>query len=497
MTQRVLIVTVPRQDVVRPPGILAILAACCEQASANYEIFDLNLYMHRALPNDMVSQLNADFTINKFSAGSDQAYSQVCNEVNHRIEQYQPTILAISVFTYESILATKHLLECLKPGSYKIVIGGLGVSSEMSHITGEHTFGTWCLQNRLVDYAITGEGELSFVELLRGNIDYPGINGLPSQQLLNLDTLPSPSYRKIRPQDYYYSNQPEILITGSKGCVRDCTFCDVGHYWKKYIYRSGEKIADDFYKIWQETGVQKFDFSDSLINGSLKSFRAFNRRLIELRRANPDFKPQYKGQFICRPIGQMKRQDYIDMKEAGAETLVVGIEHFSEHIRTHMRKDFDNDAIDWHFATCAELGIKNMLLILSGYLTETSDDHKINLEYLQRYQRYALTRIITAINIAVGGLIINKGMPLYDLAHEMGLVIDESNLQTWVNPANPTLTPHERLRRAVEIIYTAANLNYNVLHFTQKVSTIKRLITEIDKPTARKTIPIMPCEVLS
>lgn len=497
MTQRVLIVTVPRQDVVRPPGILAILAACCDQVSADYEIFDLNLYMHRALPDDTVSQLNADFTVNKFSEGSDQAYSQVCAEVQRKIDQYQPDIVAVSVFTYESILATKHLLECLQPGCYKTVIGGLGVSSEMSHITGTDAFGTWCLRNQLVDYAITGEGELSFVELLRGNTNYPGINGQPAQQLLDLDSLPSPSYRKIRPQDYYYSNQPEILITGSKGCVRDCTFCDVGHYWKKYIYRSGDKIADDFYKIWQETGVSKFDFSDSLINGSLKSFRAFNRRLIELRKANPEFKPQYKGQFICRPIGQMKRQDYLDMKEAGAETLVVGIEHFSEHIRTHMRKDFDNAAIDWHFATCAELGIKNMLLILSGYLTETLDDHKTNLEYLQRYQRYALTRTITAINIAVGGLIINKGMPLYDLAHEMGLVIDQTNLQTWINPANPDLTPRERLRRAVEIIYTAATLNYNVLHFTQKVSTIKRLLVELDVPTVRKTIPIMPLEVLS
>jgi radical SAM superfamily enzyme YgiQ (UPF0313 family) len=498
-----LIVTVPRQDVVRPPGILAILAACCEKVGVEYDVFDLNLHMYKTLPDEQINRLNSDFSINEFGNSDDaDRYRELTKSVLTQRHKLGSDLVAISVFTRESILAALELIRTLNHDplrdQYKIVIGGIGTSSESENITGSMEFGAWCRHHGMVEYVITGEGEISFVELLKGNIHYPGINGIPHQQLVDLDSLPSPSYRNIRPHDYFYSNSPEILITGSKGCVRDCTFCDVGHYWKKYVYRSGEKIAEDFLRIWQDTGVCKFDFSDSLINGSIKSFRQLNRRLIELRQQHPGFEPTYKGQFICRPIGQMKRKDYEEMQAAGAENLVVGIEHFSEHIRQHMRKDFDNASIDWHFATCAELGIKNTLLIMSGYLTESIDDHALNIEYLGRYQKYALTRVITSINIAVGGLMINKGMPLYDLAHDMGLEITADNWQTWINPANPTLTPRERLRRAMEIVYVAAKLGYNVLHFSQKISNLKRYIQDLETTPHKKIIPIaLAAEFLS
>lgn len=502
MTHRVMIITVPRQDVVRPPGILAILAACCEQVSADYRIFDLNLHMHKALPADAVDILNADFAVNLFSQGSAENYDRACATAVQEIKDYDPTIVAISVFTRQSILAAKAFLQYLRNTitnpRYKIVIGGLGVGDVFHDITGTESFGPWAVANALADHYITGEGELSFIEFLKGNLDYAGIDGRPNQQIMDLDELPSPSYKRIRPQDYFYSNAPEVLITGSKGCVRDCTFCNVGYYWEKYVYRSGIKIADDLYQIYKDTGVMKFDFSDSLINGSLKAFRQFNRRLIELREQDPGFRPQYKGQYICRPIGQMKDQDYVDMKLAGAETLIVGIEHFSEHIRTHMRKHFDNPSIDWHFAKCAELGIKNVLLMLSGYATESIEDHHINMEYLHRYQKYGLSRIIYAVNIAVSGLSIHKGMPLYEMAEEMGLLVTDDNWQTWLNLKNPELTPRERIRRAAEIVYTAGRLNYNVVHFNQKIADLKRYLADLDKEPAKgKTIPIMPAEFLS
>ena len=61
---KVLIITIPKQDTARPPGALAILAACCEQADSDYEIFDINLYIHKNLPFETVNKLNTDFDIN-------------------------------------------------------------------------------------------------------------------------------------------------------------------------------------------------------------------------------------------------------------------------------------------------------------------------------------------------------------------------------------------------------------------------------------------------
>lgn len=489
--KKALITAIPLQDVVRPPGALAVLASCCEQVGIEYDILDLNLYMHKILVQEKVDRISTDFVTGNLTDKTQEDFQPVCDHFHQMLDRSHPDLIAISIFSYESVAAAVLLLKSLADRSdrsqFSIVIGGLGVNSTKYQITRFERFDHWAKSTGLIDHAIIGEGEISFVEFLKGNFSYHGIDGAPSVQITDVDQLPPPSYNKISPSDYFFSNEPEVVITGSRGCVRSCSFCDVQRWWPKYIYRRGDLIADDMFEIWKKTGVQKFDFSDSLINGSIKSFRDMNRRLLELRSKHPDFRPLYKGQFICRPIGQMKYKDYEEMKQAGVETLVVGIEHFSMRIRKHMGKDFDNDAIDWHYSTCARLGIKNVILLLSGYLTETIDDHVINLAYLKRYQIYALTRIIYSINIEIGGLSILEGSPLHDWVHNRYPDINFQNKVDWVLPDNPTLDQYERLRRAMEVVYTAADLGYSVLHFNRKIKQAHQIFEAVQ---SKRSFPI-------
>jgi radical SAM superfamily enzyme YgiQ (UPF0313 family) len=485
MNKKVLIVSIPLQDVTRPPGILGILAGCCESIDVDYSILDLNLYMYKQFKNEIVEQLVSDFSSNIFrSTETEKYYEEVCEHLIQQIKLYHPTHIAISVFTYVSILAADKLLKYIKQSNldidFKIIIGGQGVTNSDRSITGLKNFGNYCLDNQLIDYCIYGEGDISFVKLLQGDTSYSGINQQNQKQLLDLDSIPMPSYKQINPQEYFFSNEPEILITGSRGCVRDCTFCNVGHYWGKYVYKSGDTIANELFNLWKTTGVQKFDFSDSLINGSIKTFRQMNQTLIKLKSENPTFKPTYKGQFICRPSNQLKEQDYADMVQAGAETLVTGIESFSNAVRDHMKKKFDNDSIDWHFKMCAKYGIKNVLLLLAGYVTETEKDHQIQLEYLKKYQIYALSRTIYAINIDIGGLKVLDGTPLIDMVDELGIVFHTEDRQTsWRSLSNPSLTIKERLRRSMELVHASYQLGYKVLHFNSKVTHAEDLCNNL------------------
>lgn len=496
--KNLLIVTVPKQDVARPPGALAILAACCEQVNFDYEVYDLNLYIYKNYSADIIKKLNTDFELHKFRDEDLAAqYKESCYTLVKYAIDNKFSHVAISVFTYDSILATHELLLCFKKLGYKgqIIIGGIGVTSKSKNITGSMDFGEYALDQKLIDYVIYGEGDIAFTELLKGNVTYPGINQKNNKQIMDLNQLPSPSYKNINPGDYFFADEPEILVTGSRGCVRDCTFCDVAVHWSKYAYKSGKQLAYELLHIWQTTGVNKFDFSDSLINGSISNFRNFNKELILLKKENPGFNPKYKGQFICRPSKTMPEQDYEEMARGGAENLVVGIESFSESIRDHMRKKFDNSSIDWHFSMCAKYGIKNVLLLLSGYVTETLEDHQINLEHLKKYQIYALARTIYAINIAVAGLEIIPGTPL-DI-EDMGINIihytnedselyDQTNL--WVSPDNPDLTPRERLRRSLEVIKTAYQLGYKILHMDNKIDRAEMILDSLD--SYKKTIKI-------
>ena len=103
----------------------------------------------------------------------------------------------------------------------KVFIGGAGLNTD-------NKFGKYCMDEKIIDCWIRGEGELSVLAYLEGNLSHPGLNGIPPKQIDNIDDLEFPDY-----SDYElasYTNKKGLValpITGSRGCVRACTFCDI------------------------------------------------------------------------------------------------------------------------------------------------------------------------------------------------------------------------------------------------------------------------------
>jgi radical SAM superfamily enzyme YgiQ (UPF0313 family) len=145
-------------------------------------------------------------------------------------------------------------------------------------------FGEYVRNLGLCDAVIFGEGEISLRELLNDNWQYPGINNTHFRQVTDLDSLPLPDYSGFNWKDY---TDPRILITGSRGCVRHCTFCDIDLTWPKFTFRSAHHLVEEIRKATYEYGLTKFEFTDSLINGSIKNFNQFNELLIQAKAKNP------------------------------------------------------------------------------------------------------------------------------------------------------------------------------------------------------------------
>ena len=175
-------------------------------------------------------------------------------------------------------------------------------------------------------------------------------------------------------------------------------------------------------------------------------------------------------------------------------TKVVSLNHGAHSAINHhdaLVKYVSYAAVDWHFETCAELGLQNTLLLLSGYLTETQEDHKTNLEYLEKYQVFALGPVITAVNLNISGLVIYKGAPLYNILHNE-YPEQDYNSKFWTYPKNPTLTLNERVRRATELTYTATRLGFNILHFESRINELRQLQHMLKETTQQKILPIFP-----
>ena len=90
-----------------------------------------------------------------------------------------------------------------------------------------------------IDVVILQEGEHSFYEVLKGNLESPGMivnkNGVRvdtgvSKRFNDLSTIPSPYLAGVF--DHLIEQHPDVLFNGTlesnRGCPYQCTFCDWG-----------------------------------------------------------------------------------------------------------------------------------------------------------------------------------------------------------------------------------------------------------------------------
>jgi radical SAM superfamily enzyme YgiQ (UPF0313 family) len=488
MFKQVSLVALPKQDFLRPPGALPILAAACEDNNAEYNVYDFNLWLKENVEPSIWQEIDDNWSDSFVASHMDTIwYKEFLKFLNIYVDKIllsSPDLVSISIFSDYGCFSAFELIQALNSrpnrNTFKIAIGGTGIRAKLKILEFKE-FCTFLLSEQKIDYFIYGEGEVAFSNLLKG-IDYPGINNFDAVQIDDLDSLPFPSYKKINPRDYKYLTTPELTITGSKGCVRKCTYCDVAKYWPKFKYRSGQNLADEIWHYYKTLNITNFEFSDSLINGSMKQFEELNKAIIRYKSTDKDFNPSYKGQFICRSKNLMPESSYQEMQEAGCKYIYVGLESFSDPVRHSMEKKFSNKDFEWHLEMCGKYGIKNSLLMLVGYPTETLDDHQQNLSALKKYQVYAHSGIISMIVFGYTANIL-ADTPLYHQMDELKITEEYSNGSefstfNWVSLKNPTLNLKERIRRWVELVETANSLDYLMPRNKHILSSFINLLTQ-------------------
>jgi radical SAM superfamily enzyme YgiQ (UPF0313 family) len=497
--QRAYLVNSGQSILTYPPVGVAFMAGVCERAGVEYKTLDLNLEFLQYTDQATWDQVFLHITLGRTMPDlPTPVLLQVDNFLDHVVERicaYEPDCVATTLLTYVQQYWAERFWQRLRPRfSGTIIAGGSGVSVPgVTEKTSALTFGEDMVRKGLLDYYVLGEGDLILEQFFQGNRDLLGLNHAKSHnswqpQLDDLDLFATPSYKKISFDGYHPvegRQDPDdkkylISVTGSRGCVRRCSFCDIGHLWKKFRYRSGSNIADEILKHHLDTGSTDFWFTDSLINGSLKQFNDLMTQLVKHRQNVESLRDlRYNGQFIIRPRSDHPERLFQQLKESGCNRLSIGIESGSESVRDHMGKKFSNADIDWHFEMCEKYQIKNWILLITGYPTETEQDHQDTLDMLIRNQKYIVNHTILGINLQhVMSLLPNS--PIANMS-ELGLHFHDSapggtygSYSNWMSDANPTLTQARRYQRFAELAETSVQLRYNlpteIMYFLQQHS---------------------------
>lgn len=459
----VLLINLPRQEAERAPAVIAGLAGICKSINVDYDISDINLATITGFSKTAWREFQ-DFLSYSSESCSADILNDFYNLVHRVLPKHQYQIIAVSLFTFETLRAASIVLPILRSiyKNSKIVIGGHG--TDFLDPDKNELFYQYALNNNLIDAYIIGEGEESLTQYIKNPESW--INTNKKWKVEDLNTIPFACYDKIPPKNYLHSGTLGTYITGSRGCVRDCSFCDVKHIWNNFRFRQAEHIFEEILEHHLKYDVTLIEFTDNLINGSLSEFKKLNELLVIGQEKYPSLKLlKYRGDFICRPKNQFDEQDWQLMSKAGGTDLVVGIESFSQLVRYHMGKKFDNDDIDFHLYASGKYGVSNTFLMQVGYPTETADDHNENKKYLGYYQKYALAKVIKMIRWGYTTSIL-PGSPL-DTKYRTLLPLIEEKSQTaygssnWLNLNNPTLTLEERIRRRMELHKLSKNLHYS------------------------------------
>lgn len=250
------------------------------------------------------------------------------------------------------------------------------------HITSGGYLPSLCTEDFLnrateVDSAIVGEGEETFLELIKcldygrpwnyvSGLAYRNGNSVVINRLRplikDLDILPFP----IR--DFLidaFGRMGYATLVSSRGCYGNCTFCpqnafkckNPGPRWRG---RSPENVVDEIESINRKYDIGMFKFNDDNIFGPGESGR---ERIIGI--CEEIIKRGIKASLMayCR-ISDIKYEAMALMRKAGFERLLVGVESNVPAILREYKKGISPTQIREKFTLLKELGFS----IIPGFM---------------------------------------------------------------------------------------------------------------------------------
>ncbi len=294
------------------------------------DVIDRNINLQRAYPH-----LGIGYLVSSLRAAFNDLDILVVNRnpLGH-IKRLRPDILALSSVTQNFTLAKSIARETKRINpSLPVIVGGAHVSQLPESM------------DMSMDIGIIGEGEETFVELIRHIRDNSvspdtlgSVKGLafwrenkidraePRGAISQLDKLPHPE-RSILPE-----KENQLLLT-SRGCPFRCAFCASSFFWRGIRYFSPDYVLEEVSRIVKDYPVLNLTIYDDL-------FISDKKRLEEISAKITQAGYHKRISFWC-----MARADLIDeetigyLKRMNVKGVGMGLESGSDRVLAAIKSD--------------------------------------------------------------------------------------------------------------------------------------------------------------
>lgn len=286
-----------------------------------------------------------------------------------------------------------------------VVIGGPHVS----------IFPYEALKHDSIDYAILGEGEIIFTELILAlsSGKEPAVDGILSKKDLentfhisnlshieNLDSLPLPAYDLVDMEKYFHlarkglsprhrewGKRPLTLLT-SRGCPHVCSFCSIHTIMGfKYRYHSPEYIKNHIEHLVNNYKVDFLHLEDDNLTNLPERYD----KIIETISKLDGFKGWDTPNGVRGDTWTLERVE--NAKKSGCQFLTVAVESaVPEVLDKIIRKNLNLDLVINLMQWCKKVNLRLHAFYIIGFPGETLEQMNLTVKFaLRNYWKYGVT----------------------------------------------------------------------------------------------------------
>jgi radical SAM superfamily enzyme YgiQ (UPF0313 family) len=301
----------------------------------------------------------------------------------------------------------------------RIVLGGPEITLDNA----------WVLEQPCVDFAVIGEGEQTFADLLLALLQEetppipipglltlvnPAISGqrsaitakrlafVPRSPLHDLDGVSSPYLAGILDA----ADEQMLLLETIRGCIFKCKFCYYPKSYDDLYFLSEEKILANL-RHAEERGAREVVLLDPTLNQA----RDFARFLRQLIRGNPRRQFTYFGELRAEGITPAIAGL---LREANFTEVEVGLQSIDPKAQELMDRKNNLQAVERGIRAMLDVGIKVKVDLIIGLPGDTVESVRRGMRYLREGGLYT--------DVQVFNLAVLPGTAFRQESAELGLV---------------------------------------------------------------------------
>lgn len=257
-------------------------------------------------------------------------------------------------------------------------------------------FARECLAEPSVDITVRGQGEETFVDIVRRLGEGRSLEGClgcsvrladgtivenPPRPLAPVEGFRAHDYGLIPVERYFeLKGKRQLDYISSQGCNFRCAFCsDPFVYGRKWVGLEPTRMALRLKELWDRYHFDDVNFQDETFFTRAHRIRAFAERLIDV-----GLKISWAATMRADQGVRLPDEVWALCRRSGLRRLLVGVESGSDDMLRRIRKDIRIEQVFQTAGRMLEYGIAGHFPFIVGFPEENDESIRATLECAKR-----------------------------------------------------------------------------------------------------------------